>query len=253
MPIRFLILTGDGINCSNETSWAFELAGGRAEVGHINDLLATPERLLEFDGLAIPGGFSFGDDLGSGQILALKLRYTLGPTLQTFVARGSPIIGICNGFQVLTKLGLLPDWTQDRTMALAPNRDGRFINRWVQLEIPANSVCKWTHRFQQMYLPIRHAEGRVVFKQGRENQLYQALKERGQIALKYMDDVNGSHERIAGICDPTGLVLGLMPHPEAHLFALHRPQRASNPFEEGDGLLLFRNIVAHLQGEKSCR
>ncbi len=243
---RFLILTGDGINCANETAWAFELAGGQADIVHINDLLETPARLLEFDGMAFPGGFSFGDDLGSGQVMALKMRHALGTELKDFVAKGSPIIGICNGFQMLTKLGLLPHPTRGRSVALAPNLHGQFIDRWVTLERPHNSVCKWTEGLTQFDLPIRHGEGRVVFSRGQEKELYQELEQNGQIALQYSEDVNGSHANIAAICDPTGLILGLMPHPEAHLFALHQPQQVEQPFAEGAGLKLFQNIITHL-------
>ena len=127
---RFLILTGDGINCANETAWAFELAGGQAEIVHINDLLDKPERLLDFDGMAFPGGFSFGDDLGSGQVMALKMRHALGTELKAFVAKGSPIIGICNGFQMLTKLGLfliqygIVQWHWRPTYTVSSSIDG---------------------------------------------------------------------------------------------------------------------------------
>ena len=242
----FLVLTGDGINCANETAWAFELAGGSAEIIHINDLLVRTEKLLEYDGLAIPGGFSFGDDLGSGQVMALKMRYALGGVLQQFVARNSPIIGICNGFQMLTKLGLLPNISEPRSIALAPNIQGRFINRWVEVQRPTNAVCKWTKGLESFDLPIRHGEGRVVFKSGQESSMFRTLSDQGQIALQYSEDVNGSYERIAGLTDPTGCILGLMPHPEAHLYALHQPQQTNDPFLEGAGLQLFKNIIQHL-------
>ncbi len=246
MAHRFLILTGDGINCANETAWAFELAGGIAEIVHINDLLVRTDRLLEYDGLAIPGGFSFGDDLGSGQVMALKMRYALGGALQQFVARRSPIIGICNGFQMLTKLGLLPNISEPRSIAIAPNIQGSFINRWVEVQRPANAVCKWTAGLETFSLPIRHGEGRIVFKQGQESRMFHQLSTQGQVALQYSVDVNGSYERIAGLTDPTGCILGLMPHPEANLYALHSPQQSSNPFLEGAGLQLFKNIIHHL-------
>ena len=247
MACRFLVLTGDGINCANETAWAFELAGGQADIVHVNDLLNQPSKLFDYQGMAFPGGFSFGDDLGSGQVMALKMRHALGAELSGFVDNGAAIIGICNGFQMLTKLGLLPHPKRSRSVALAPNLHGQFIDRWVTLERPQSSVCKWTAGLEQFDLPIRHGEGRVVFSLGQEAALYQELLDRGQVALRYSKDVNGSYERIAAICDPTGMILGLMPHPEAHLFHLHRPNHTAAPFTEGAGLKLFKNIVAHLQ------
>jgi phosphoribosylformylglycinamidine synthase subunit PurQ / glutaminase len=248
--VHFLILTGDGINCAKETAWGFELAGGKATIVHISDLLNDPEQLLLFDGMALPGGFSFGDALGAGHVLALKMKHGLGDSLKRFVEQGAPIIGICNGFQVLLKLGLLPNIEEDRSMALAPNRQGVFIDRWVDLQRPVNSVCKWTSGLERLTLPIRHGEGRVVFDGRNEAQGFAKLWSCGQVALQYTEDVNGSHGRIAGVCDPTGLILGLMPHPEAHLFAVHRPTIEANAFEEGDGLQLFRTIIRYCKDRR---
>ncbi len=247
MGCRFAVLTGDGINCAPETAWAFELAGGEAEILHVNDLLDVPHRLLDFDGLALPGGFSFGDDLGSGQLLALKLRHSMGNVLQQFVARGAPIIGICNGFQVLTKLGLLPFPQEERAVAIGSNQQGRFINKWVELECSANSVCIWTKGLEQLSLPIRHGEGRVVLRADQEDRLYRRLRDNGQIVLRYTETVNGSYDRIAGLCDPSGLIFGLMPHPEAHLLNIQHPQNSAMPFLEASGLKIFQNIVDYCQ------
>lgn len=245
MSANFLVLTGDGINCERETAWAFEQAGGRACVVHINDLLQRPEMIHDYDGMAFPGGFSFGDDLGSGQILAIKLRHQMGEHLKTFIKKGSPIIGICNGFQVLTKLGLLPDMNKDRCMALAPNIQGRFLDRFVSIERIENAVCKWTTGLTDLELPVRHGEGRVVFTRGEEEDIYRELRENGQIALRYKEDINGSYEQIAGVTDRTGLILGLMPHPEAFLYReTHYQKRlTSQLMEMGDGLHIFTNII----------
>ena len=247
MSAHFLILTGDGINCERETAWAFERAGGSAYIVHVNDLLQRPTMIHEYDGMAFPGGFSFGDDLGSGQILAMKLRYQMGEELKLFVERGAPIIGICNGFQVLTKLGLLPDITKERYMALAPNIHGRFLDSWVPMERMSNAVCKWTQGMKDLELPIRHGEGRVVFTAGKEREIYEELRQHGQIALRYKMDINGSYEQIAGVTDRTGLILGLMPHPEAFLYQeTHYQKRlTSELMDEGDGLQLFINIVEY--------
>lgn len=246
MKPSFLILCGDGINCERETAKAFELAGAAARIVHINDVLETPVMLREFQGLAIPGGFSFGDELGSGQIMALKIRHKLGDAFFDFVAAGKPVIGICNGFQVLVKLGLLPfPKTLDRALALAPNLGGGFIDRWVALDVDKKSVCRWTEGLERLELPIRHGEGRIVF---RDEKLYAQLQAAGQIPLSYAEDVNGSHGRIAGLCDPTGMVLGLMPHPEAHVRSATYKTPAREYMKDGDGLALFSNIVRIIEG-----
>lgn len=246
--IPILVVCGDGINCERETALAFNTVGGDAHIMHVNDLLAQPEKLHDFQGLAFPGGFSFGDDLGAGLVLGLKLRTAMKSHIQQFVSDGKPIIGICNGFQILSKLGILPDFSGPRTMALAPNIHGTFIDRWVKLEVNPTSNCKWTNGLSQLELPVRHGEGRVVFLQGREEHIYNQLLQNGQIVLQYERDINGSYERIAGICDPTGLVFGLMPHPEAYLFTATQKTLASSPaLTPADGQTLFKNILDYLR------
>lgn len=247
----FIVVSGDGINCERETARAFELTGGSAKIVHINDLLATPEMLRTADGLAIPGGFSFGDELGSGQIMALKIRHKLGDAFFDFVAAKKPVIGICNGFQVLVKLGLLPfPELPERVVALAANESGRFMNRWAGLEVNTKSVCQWTAGLEKPHieLPIRHGEGRIVFKAGMEEVLYQRLLTAGQIPLTYTDDVNGSYGRIAALTDPSGMVLGLMPHPEA--FMSGETYKNTQTRTDGDGALIFKNIIRILQGKE---
>ena len=234
----FLVLAGDGINCERETARAFEQAGGVASIVHINDLLESPRRLNDFQGMALPGGFSFGDELGSGQVLALKIRHLLGDELLRFVERGAPVIGICNGFQVLAKLGLLPFSPEDICLALAPNRGGHFIDTWVELERDASSPCPWIENLPNtLSLPIRHGEGRVVFEQGREASILSRLEERGQIPLRYKgDNPNGSIGSIAAICNERGTVMGMMPHPEAAIEG-----------ERSMGKFLFRSIIEWLK------
>lgn len=258
----FLILKGDGINCERETAQAFREAGGRASTIHVNDLLAQPKQLRDFEGLALPGGFSFGDELGSGQLMALKLKYGVGAEFERFVRSGKPILGICNGFQILAKLGLLPFFGEgegeekDRVMGLAENKRGHFIDRRVSLKISNSTVCKWTHLLTTptppsplLAWPIRHKEGRVVFPPGREGQLYKRLQDGRQIVFTYEEgeDVNGSYGGIAGLCDPTGLILGIMPHPEAAIFKA-TSQSKSHPLAKDTGHLLFKGIIDYLKG-----
>lgn len=248
--MKALVLTGDGINCERETARAFALAGASPTIVHVNDLLERPKSIHDYQAMAFPGGFSFGDDLGSGQVLALKLSLVLGDELRTFVDAEKPVIGICNGFQALTKLGLLPQPFGARTMALARNMGGHFMDKWVTLEPEKESVCIWTRGFTGAFpLPIRHGEGRVAFARGEEDSIHRQLSQKGQIVLRYSDDVNGSYGRIAGVCDPKGLVFGLMPHPEAAISMLQHPQSTRLPSrtDAGPGLKFFQNCVAYLK------
>lgn len=249
--ISVLVLTGDGINCERETARAFSLAGANPKIVHINDLLENPSSIHSFQAIAFPGGFSFGDDLGSGQVLALKLSLVLGDELQTFVKAKKPIIGICNGFQALTKLGLLPEPFGTRTMALARNSGGHFIDRWVGLEVEKNTKCIWTKNLNKFELPVRHGEGRIAFTRGEEESLHRLLSQNGQVVLRYGEDINGSYGRIAGVCDSEGLVFGLMPHPEAAVSMLQHPlsTRAENRMAPGAGLAFFENCVNYLNGK----
>lgn len=253
MTPKALVLTGDGINCERETARAFELAGAEAQIVHINDLLNEVSMLNNYQVLAFPGGFSFGDDLGSGQVLAVKLRHGLGDELRKFVDRGSPIIGICNGFQALVKLGLLPHPFEDRVMALAENDHGTFLDCWVDLEVDAKSPCIWTKGLldleEKVQFPIRHGEGRVMFLQDREESIHTQLAANGQFPLRYKKDVNGSYARIAGVCDPKGLVFGLMPHPEAATSKLLYPnsENVTDRGAPGVGLKIFTSCVQYLK------
>ena len=244
----FLVMAGDGINCERETAAALELVGASVKIVHINDLLEVPQMLAAVQGLAIPGGFSFGDELGSGQILALKIRHGLGDAFFKMVEDKKPVIGICNGFQVLVKLGILPFPSEPaRKLALASNESGRFIDKWVTLNVNLQSVCQWTKDlpFDSFELPIRHGEGRIVFRNGQEDDMYQTLVEQGLIPLTYTEDVNGSYGRIAALTDPSGMVLGMMPHPEA--FVSKITYRKTGQQGDGDGLLIFKNIVRILK------
>lgn len=246
--VKALILTGDGINCENETAVAFAEQGCETQIMHIQDLIDQPGKLNEFQILALPGGFSFGDEIGSGQILALKLKYSLGFTLTQFIEQKKLIIGICNGFQTLVRLGLLPKPFSERQVTLTHNRQGHFKNEWVDLVIP-KSKCVWTKTLQnkKISLPIRHGEGRIVFAgdEAEQQQTYNTLLSTEQIALVYELDVNGSYQKIAGITDPTGCILGLMPHPEAATSNWLRPDGISKNDQTGVGATFFMNAVNH--------
>jgi phosphoribosylformylglycinamidine synthase subunit PurQ / glutaminase len=248
----FIILTGDGINCERETARAVELSGGTAKIVHVNDLVDAPETLKSADGLAVPGGFSFGDELGSGQIMALKIQHGLDEAFFRMVREKKPVIGICNGFQVLVKLGLLPfPDAPERVAALAANEGGSFIDRWVELEVK-DSVCLWTRGISSktIRLPIRHGEGRIVVK---DEGVYETLVKNGQIPLVYTQDVNGSKGCIAALTDPSGVVLGLMPHPEAFVRRATFAQPSANVLEKGDGAGIFDSIMNVLEGKENER
>ena len=256
MPVRALILTGYGVNCDAETARAFERCGADARRVHLNDLIAEPNQLTDCAILAVPGGFSFGDDIASGRVLANRLRYRLGDPLQRFIAGGKLVIGICNGFQVLVKMGLLPasDGAMKQTATVTHNDSARFEDRWVRLAVESATPCVWLKGIESLRLPVRHGEGKFIVQ---DDALLAALRKHGQIALRYATpdgalaegaypaNPNGSVDDIAGICDPAGRVLGLMPHPEAYMDATNHPAwtRGGSPEGEGEGLQVFRNAV----------
>lgn len=261
MSVNALILTGFGINCDRETARAFEMAGAHADRVHLNDLAVAPDRMADYQILAIPGGFSFGDDVASGRILANRLRYRLGDPLREFVAAGKLAIGICNGFQVMVKMGLLPlfegEFSQEVT--LTHNNSSRFDNRWVNLAVDPATTCVWLKGVSTLEVPIRHGEGKFI---PRDEATLGRLRTQGQVVLRYaMADgtlaqgqfpanPNGSVDDIAGICDPSGRIFGLMPHPEAFLHRTNHPRWTRDVLpEEGAGLQLFKNAVEFAEAE----
>jgi phosphoribosylformylglycinamidine synthase len=255
MKPKTLILRTAGTNCDQETAYAFELAGADTEAIHLNRLLENPKLMGEFQLLAVPGGFSYGDDIAAGKIFANQIIHHLRDAFSEFVAAGKPIIGICNGFQVLVKTDLLPGTLagkKGQTATLAHNDCGRFIDRWVTLEA-RESKCIWTQNLSKLDLPIAHGEGKFVVA---EESIRKALWDGDQVALVYSgENPNGSTDAIAGVCDDTGLIFGLMPHPERHVSPLQHPAWTSRGSHsgEGAGLEVFRNAVRHVQESLGAR
>ncbi len=262
--VRALVLTGFGLNCDLETAHALQLAGAKTERIHLNSLVWGERNLRDFQILVVGGGFSWGDDHGAGVIMALRLKNRLGDALLQFVERGGVVIGICNGFQVLVNLGLLPAMSPGqltREVALIHNDCGNFRDQWVHLMVNEKSPCILTRGIETLELPVRHGEGKFYA----EATVIDRLIGNGQVFLRYADpdgnpargefplNPNGSVDDIAGICDPTGRIAGLMPHPEAFNHWSNHPdwtltkercKREGRSFpEEGQGIMLFRNAV----------
>jgi phosphoribosylformylglycinamidine synthase len=212
---KAIVIHGDGINCDAETSFAFEYTGFEVERQHVSDILSASQLLSVAQLLVIPGGFSFGDEIASGKILALKIKNSLQEQLHQFIDRGGLVLGICNGFQVLVQMGLLPDSNRKAkpTVSLAHNSGGKFINKWVSMQVPQDTHCFFFKGLTQIELPIRHGEGRLVVAGGDDSAEADIVRSRA--VLRYDEDVNGSFDGIAGLTNDKGNVCGLMPHPEA--------------------------------------
>ncbi|CAM9898395.1 unnamed protein product [Chrysoparadoxa australica] len=238
--INVLVLTGDGVNCENETARAFKLCGVNTQIMHVNELEGKNDVLKTFHILALPGGFSFGDELGSGKVFSLKLQKYLGEEIRHFVKTGHPVIGICNGFQVLTKLSLFTE--KPNTVGLAPNNHGNFMNKWATLNVEPNKSI-WLKGIKNLRLPIRHGEGRFVFNDLGGVDL-ESFKRKGMVALTYQDNPNCSTGDIAGVCDESGLVFGLMPHPEA---AVKEELYPGGEIVGDPGLKIFENAVNYVE------
>ena len=233
--IHALILTGYGLNCDMETAYAFQLAGAQSQRVHINSLIDGSVDLQQFNILAFIGGFSWGDDHGAGVVQAVRMRTRIGKQLLSFIEKEKLVIGICNGFQCLVNIGLLPgidsDYTR-RRVALTSNDCGNFRDDWVHLTVDPDTRCVFTQGLDRLELPVRHGEGKFVT----DAITYQQLRVGGQIVMRYAtaggqpanqsfpSNPNGSMDDIAGICDSTGRVFGLMPHPEAYNHWTNHPQ-----------------------------
>ena len=267
--IRAIVITGNGTNCEMEMAHACRLAGyDEVEIVHISELLYGEKRLDDYHFLNLPGGFLDGDDLGSAKAGANRILHAavagsqerLFAQFVRFIGAGKLILGACNGFQLLVKLGMLPgfDGHYDRqTVTLTYNDSGRFEDRWVHLRVDPASPCIFTKGLSGIYLPVRHGEGKFV---PQDEKILERLHRERLIALQYSDgdcreatqdypaNPNGSVDAIAGICNATGRIFGLMPHPEAYLHRTNHPRwtREELP-EEGAGLALFRNAAAFLR------
>ncbi|MDR2641993.1 MAG: phosphoribosylformylglycinamidine synthase subunit PurQ [Planctomycetaceae bacterium] len=258
--VKVLILRAPGINCDVETKFAFQSAGAESvDVFHINRLLESSRLLNEYQILCLPGGFSYGDDIGAGKIFASKLSKNLGEIFRSFCDSGKLILGICNGFQVLLKSGLLLSDSKDGSLAtLAWNEPPVFTDRWVHLRV-CDSSCVFLRGIRELYLPIAHGEGRFVSSGGSD--ILSILSNTGQLALRYVEceNPNGSIANVAGVCDPSGRIFGLMPHPERFLNIFQHPhwtrligqkQHDKNDCEydcdcKGDGFAIFQNAVSY--------
>ncbi len=265
MTAQALILAGYGLNCEEETLHAFTYNGMDGKIMHINDLIENPKALDKFKILAIPGGFSYGDDTGSGNAYAQKLRLSLMEHLQNFTARDTLTIGICNGCQILTNLGLVPG---EREIAVTYNENSRYQCRWIDVAINADNPSPWLQGISQMHIPVAHGEGRFMM----DNTTLEKLKP--QIAATYINangtpangtfpaNPNGSLADIAAMTNATGKVLAIMPHPERGMFTWQRDdyaelkdaaQRNRAPLPEAaDGLQLFANAAKYFEVKKKA-
>jgi len=248
--VKTLILRAPGTNCDEETAFAFEQAGSAVDSAHINQLVGGNKSLSEYQILVIPGGFTYGDDISGGRILANELKLKLGEDIQRFVDRGGLILGICNGFQVLVKAGILPpaENGERQRLTLAGNDSNRFECRWVYLKINQKSPCIFTKGIDAMYLPVAHGEGKVMAAAetlSKLNVVARYADEKGDIKAGYPYNPNGSADNIAGICDASGRIFSLMPHPERFIRWTQHPRWTREaPRQQGDGLVIFRNAVA---------
>jgi len=265
--VKAIVITGNGTNCEREVATACRLAGADCDIVHIAELLAGRVRLDSYHFLNLAGGFLDGDDLGSAKAGANRLRHaavrgsseTLADQLQQFIAAGKLVMGVCNGFQLMVKLGLLPALGGDyltQSATLTHNDSGRFEDRWCELAVDPESPCVYTRGLDRLYLPVRHGEGKFIA----DSATLAAIDDDHLAPLRYIDaagrptqnypqNPNGALNAIAGVCDASGRLFGLMPHPEAYVQRTHHPRWTREPQlpEEGMGLWLYRNAVNFLR------
>lgn len=255
---KALIVRAPGTNCDIETAYAFDLAGAESVRVHVNQLIDQPSLADSFQILCFPGGFSYGDDIAAGRIAAVQWQTRLADVLASFKNQDRLVLGICNGFQIMMRLGIFFDADEEVPPAtLTWNTQGRFETRWVHLK-PESNHCVFLRGIDQIFLPMAHAEGRLLI---RDPQAREQLLARNQVAVRYCDadgitgddilpfptNPNGAQWNIAGICDPSGRIFGMMPHPERYLDPTNHPSwtRQSNLPEYGEGLKIFKNAVEY--------
>ncbi|MHC4071769.1 MAG: phosphoribosylformylglycinamidine synthase I [Planctomycetota bacterium] len=254
--VKAIVLRAAGINCDMETEYALELAGARTQRVHINRIIENKSLLDEFQIIVFPGGFSYGDDVAAGKILANQIVHHLYEPIQKFIEDGKLVLGICNGFQVLVKTGILPGSNSTHNhdeVTITYNDSGKYEDRWVYLS-PQTEKCIFIEPGRQIYLPIAHAEGKIVAK---DQATLDELKSEGHLAFKYVDEhgreggypvnPNGSADSIAGLTDATGRVLGLMPHPERFVKPTQHPRWTRLEHVDSDGTTIFNNAVKYVR------
>ncbi len=248
--VRTLILRAPGTNCDQETAFAFQQAGAETFLVHVNQLIRQEELLSSYQILVIPGGFTYGDDISAGKVLANELRLNLGEDIQSFINQGGLILGICNGLQVLVKAGILPGKQNGKEpkVTLAANDSGRFECRWVYLTVNQESPCLFTQGISRLYLPVANGEGKVVTTAEALADLNIVLfytDEDGNTNAGYPHNPSGSVGDIAGICDNSGRIFALMPHPERHIRGTQHPRWTREGVREhSDGFKVFQNAVS---------
>jgi len=251
--VRAMVLRAPGTNCDVETAFAFQQAGAEVALVHVNQLLRREQRIIDYQIMVIPGGFTYGDDISAGKVLANELRLKLGEDVMRFFEAGGLILGICNGFQVLVKAGFLPEPNGGLPrLTLTNNDSGRFECRWVHLAVNESSPCVFTQGMERLYIPVAHGEGKVVADPEilpKLNVVVRYTDEHGDTSAGYPHNPNGSVDNIAGICDSSGRIFALMPHPERHIRGTQHPQWTRLGAKEyGDGFKIFQNAVRWVKG-----
>ncbi len=254
--IKVLVLTGYGINAEKELGYAFKIAGGFPDIIHLEDIISNRKILKKYQILAFPGGFSFGDHIASGKVFANIIKNNLIDELVDFINHDKLVIGICNGFQIITKLGIIPDFENDheQVASLIENESGHFENRWVWVKIEDNN-SPWLYNIDKLYLPVRHGEGKFITK---DSNILKKLINNKQVVLRYFNpnsdiveypyNPNGSIENIAGIISKNGNIFGLMPHPEAYIFKENHPRWFENNINKDEmGIRIFINGIKYFK------
>jgi phosphoribosylformylglycinamidine synthase len=252
--VKVLMLRAPGTNRDVDTRLAFEQAGAEVDSALVTELFRREKKFAEYHVAVIPGGFTYGDDISAGKIMANEIRLKLGDDINKFVTDGRLVLGICNGFQVLVKTGILPGikGQSAQPVTLTNNDSGKFECRWVYLKVNEKSPCVFTKGMRSMYVPIAHGEGKLVAEPGMAEKLnivVQYVNEKGKTQAGYPYNPNGSVYDIAGICDASGRIFGLMPHPEDFIRGTQHPHWTREaPRPSGDGLQIFQNAVNWSKG-----